>query len=488
MAKLFPKQDVRARRELIINGNPVRVLLLLSLPTIMMALVQSLIPLTDGLFLNNEAGYVVAAAVGFCNPIINILNALSQGIATAAMAMIGQMNGRGDLDGVRRLSVQIVVFGFLTGITMMPVSLLTAFIVSRTQEPELGRNILIYMSLYTLVLPFLFMSAIYNAIKNGTGQPESTFYRMIVLLALKVSFNTLYLTVLKLGIVGAALASLSAYILVVVWMYVDLFIRHGEMRLSLKPFHFDRESIRQLLKLGIPTMLSSMMINLGFFLINTEVASYGTVVLNAQTISSNINAMAFTLPSSIGTTVTTMVSINIAARSEKKARRAFFSGVIVSSVIALLLIGLFRIFSPALVRLFLNNPGQSEALQQQIYSIAVPALNIYTLSIVGFGIFSVVQGAFIGLAKTKIPLLAGFLRIWLFRYVFILAFRHLLGVYAVFWGNVFSNYMAALIFFIILMKSNWYKNVIYQDESDGIEQRQQARRQDGAAPQKEEDA
>ena len=56
--------DVHARRDMILNGHPIRILLLLSLPTILMAFIQSLIPLTDGLFLNNAGDHVIASAVG----------------------------------------------------------------------------------------------------------------------------------------------------------------------------------------------------------------------------------------------------------------------------------------------------------------------------------------------------------------------------------------------------------------------------------------
>ena len=38
---------------------------------------------------------------------------------------------------------------------------------------------------------------------------------------------------------------------------------------------------------------------------------------------------------------------------------------------------------------------------------------------IGFGIFTVEQGVFIGLGRTKMPLLTGIMRVWLLRYIFI---------------------------------------------------------------------
>jgi Na+-driven multidrug efflux pump len=74
------------------------------------------------------------------------------------------------------------------------------------------------------------------------------------------------------------------------------------------------------------------------------------------------------------------------------------------------------------------------------------------------------QGAFIGLGRTGIPLIMGFLRIWLLRYVFILATDHILSFYSVFWGNLFSNYMAAIITTILITRIKWV-SVLSKKES-----------------------
>ncbi len=65
----FLSTNVEKRREMILNGNILNTLLLLSFPTLLMGMVQSLIPLSDGLFLNRTSGYLVAAAVGFGQPL-----------------------------------------------------------------------------------------------------------------------------------------------------------------------------------------------------------------------------------------------------------------------------------------------------------------------------------------------------------------------------------------------------------------------------------
>ncbi len=438
-------QSVAERRAMILSGNSLRTLLLLSFPTLLMALVQSLIPLSDGLFLNRSGGIVVASSVGFCQPIVNMINAVSQGMAVAATAIIGQLNGLGDMKRVRHVSSQIMVFGFSMGILLAPLSILMAYILSTRVNADIAGSVFTYLSLYSAVLPLLFLAAIFNAIKNATGQPEATLYRMVILLGCKLVFNTIFLSLLRWGVSGAVLASFCSYVIIAVWMYYDLFKRPSETQLSLENFRFDWPELKELLRIGIPSMLSSAMINLGFFLINTEVEKYGAAILNAQTISTSINNLCFTVPSAVSTTVTTMVAMNMSIGQQKNARRITWQAFGIGSGLALALIAIFYPAAPFLVSLFTSDP--------QISEVAVSALNIYTFSILGFAIYMVAQGAFIGLGRTKITLFGGLLRIWLFRYLFILVAQRFWGmeVEAVFWGNLFSNVLAALLLAGFLM-------------------------------------
>ena len=430
----FLSTNIEKRREMILNGNILNTLLFLSFPTLLMGMVQSLIPLSDGLFLNRTSGYLVAAAVGFGQPIINIINALSQGLGVASMAIVGQINGTGDLEEVKKVSTQIMVFSFIIGLVVAPTSIIFASVVSKSISPEIAYDVFLYLSLYAIVIPMLFMAAIFNAIKNATGQPEATLIRMIILLLLKIIFNSIFLAVLHWGVIGAVMASLCSYIVIAIWMYYDLFIKESMTKLDLRGFSFDFKLLKRLLKLALPTMLTYSLINFGFFLINMEVERYGAYVLTAQTIASNINAMCFNLPSSIGTTVTTMVSMNIGARKPRNAKKSFVYGCRVSVIISLIIIVLFLPSSNYLVRLFQDN--------ETIVNLADHSLKIYTFSIIGLG-------------RTRLPLFMGILRVWFIRYIFILITKKWLGVDSVFWGNLVSNYIAGFLFYYIVTKTPW---------------------------------
>lgn len=453
----FLRQSTEKRREMILNGPILQTLFLLSFPTLMMGLVQSIMPVMDGIFINNIVGTIGASAITYSGPIINMMVALAQGLSVAAMAMIGQMNGRGNYEGAKHVSTQIVVFSFLIGCIIAPLLYVLAFPISRGVDSQISKDVFLYLSLSSLVIPFSFVESIYNAIKNASGKPEATFIRMVLMLVLKIIFNALFIAVFRLGLTGAILSSLASNALICLWMFYELFIKNGEDKLILKGFRFDFKILKRLIKIGIPSMLSSLMLNLGFFLINNEVEKYGPIILTGQGIANNITTVCFNLPSAFGASITTMVSMNVGAGQGDKAKRSTFQGCIISAVTAAILIAIVVPLAPYLTILFTKDPN--------VLEIANKSLHIYTYSVIGFGICMVEQGAFIGLGRTGIPLIMSILRIWLLRYVFILATQHVLGVYSVFWGNLFSNYMAAIITTILTMRIKWVSNISFKRDT-----------------------
>lgn len=433
------------------NGRVINTLLFLSIPTLLVGIIQALIPLSDSLFLNRLTSVEIASSVTFSQPVLNIMIAFSQGLGVATLVMLGRLYGKGRMLAVKETMLQIFVFSFFIGLLLIPICMFTALLISNNTTSEIRNNVYIYISFYSLIMPFVFLTAIYNSSKNAIGRPEVTFVRIFLLLILKIIFNSIFLYVLKMGIVGAVMASLFSYIVVTIWMFYDLFLKSGDIKLNLRSYTIKLPIIKRLLKIGFPSMLNYAFLYLGFFLINKEMEKFGAVALNAQGIASNINAICFILPSSIGTTVSSMISINMGIGNVKKSKDVFKVGWITGVTISILTIALILPISLPLVLTFTK--------VQKVIEIADKALHIYTYSVIGFSIFMIAQGVFIALGRTKVPLVMSILRIWLLRYIFILLTQKYLGLYSIFWGNLFSNTLAGIIFFILVKAIDWKKGI-----------------------------
>ena len=102
--------------------------------------------------------------------------------------------------------------------------------------------------------------------------------------------------------------------------------------------------------------------------------------------------------------------MNLGIGNIEKSKKIFYCGITTSIVIALFIIASTLPFSNVFTLSFTR--------EKAVLDIANRALNIYTYSVIGFGIFCVCQGVFIALARTKVPMFMSILRIWFFRYLF----------------------------------------------------------------------
>ena len=151
----FLNKSSQERRNMILSEKVLKTMIILTIPMFMMGIVQALIPITDGLFLNNNSGYIIAGAIGFSQSVIGILNAFSQGLSVAASALIGQLYGKGDIEKTKHSAVQILVLSFVIGLLLSPLCVILSYIISRGVSSELSVHVFQYLGLYSFVLPFL---------------------------------------------------------------------------------------------------------------------------------------------------------------------------------------------------------------------------------------------------------------------------------------------------------------------------------------------
>ena len=458
MFSFLKNHSTESRRTLILHGPILRSLVVLSIPTLLMGVVLSVIPLIDSYFINKTAGTIIASSVTFSQPIIVMVTALSQGLGIAATAIIGQHNGLGNFNKAKKISVQIVAFAAIVGLIVSPSLPLIGYAISRHLIADIRSNVFLYLSLSSFYMPFMFLAAIYNGIKNANGKPEAAFIRMLIMLILKIIFNILFLYVLDWSIIGSVVSTVCVYTIVTAWMYHDLFIKDSDDKLSLKSFKFDFDILKEVTIIGIPSMINIFLVNFGFYLINMEVEKYGAVVLNGQGIANSINAVCFNLPSSFAAAVTTIVSMNIGANYVEKAKKSCLVGCILGFTTGILLTVIILPVSQPLIEFITKEPD--------VVNVANSALHIFTYSVPGFAICMIIQGALIGLGRTNLTLFLGILRIWAFRYLFIMLTSKYLSYYSVFWGNLFSNYMAAIIAIIIILRIKWESHINIKDSSN----------------------
>ena len=139
----------------------------------------------------------------------------------------------------------------------------------------------------------------------------------------------------QLGIVGAALAALSAYAVGTLVLLIHLGSRQALVRLRLARVRLKREEAVAILRVGGLSALSALLFQVTTFFVAGLVARLGSTAVAGYGAAVRLELLQYPITFAFGSAVITLVATAVGARDYERARRAAWTGVAVASTIGL---------------------------------------------------------------------------------------------------------------------------------------------------------
>lgn len=238
------------------QGSELKTILYFSLPILVGNLFQQLYNVADSVIVGNFLGKESLAAVGFSYQINFLLISLSSGISLGASVLISRYFGAKNMQQIKK----VIDTGFLFSI-VLSILIAVAGVCSSYQILVLFRlpeNLLTIANSY---LKIVFIGVIptfaYNSLTNilrGVGDSKTPTYILIAATLINIVLDIFFITTLKWGVAGAAIATVIAQtfsfltcMFYMQWRYPELFIRFWNLQL-------DRHELKKSLVIGTPAM------------------------------------------------------------------------------------------------------------------------------------------------------------------------------------------------------------------------------------------
>ncbi|MFL5812899.1 MAG: MATE family efflux transporter [Bdellovibrionia bacterium] len=270
-----------------------------------------------------------------------------------------------------------------------------------------SRDYLFILSL-SLIPVYLFASSRQFLQAQGIARPAA------VILILSNVMNALANWVLVLGhagfpamgATGSAYATLIARVFMVAAMFGVhyLYDRRKDHHFEKYGIPFDRESMRKLLKLGIPSALQMTFEVGGFAFSTTLAARLASEALAAHQIVLNIASMTFMVPLGISSATAVLVGREMGRGDKSAAAKVGWKGLAMGVGFMAISSLCLLLFSTRLIELYTTNPS--------VHAMAMNILLIAALFQLSDGAQVVASGALRGLADTKTSMIANLLGHW----------------------------------------------------------------------------
>lgn len=455
--KYVVKNNKNANRELLLHGNMLQAILTLAIPVVINSFLQTMYNLTDTYWLG-KLGTEELAAINLVSPMQNIIINFGSGITVAGSVLISQYLGAKRDDDARSMANQIFACALIFSVVCAGLgALFTPSIVTWLgAEGETWQHSKTYMQLVILDMPFLFTVNMYTAINQAQGDTLRPMLLNFTGIVLNMILDPLFMVWLHMGVAGAALATVSAKAVPAVIAFILLQNRDKDVYLRLSKLKFEKEKLKNILVVGLPTAIGGSTMQFGFLLMSRNVFKYGTQAMAAYGIGNKINGL-ITLPTNgIGSAVATIVGQNVGAKQYDRAEQGYKMSRRIS-VIFLFVGGMILSRMPvstAIVQIFSDDA--------EVISMAADFLSIMAFWCFANGVHNSSMGLFQGSGHTEVTMMIDAARLWIFRFATLYVCETWLhmGVRSVWYSVVVSNGLSALVLFIIYKTGYWRKRRI----------------------------
>ncbi|MGD9347425.1 MAG: MATE family efflux transporter [Candidatus Aminicenantes bacterium] len=431
----------------ILLGDPKKAILKLSAPMMLAMLLQALYNIADGIWVAG-LGADQLAAVGLFFPFFIIIIALGAGIGVGGSSAISRRIGEGNKKVAENTAAHTILFaiGVAIVISIAALPFTGSLFRSLSGNGEVGRMAADYARILFAGAPILVFSHIAGAILRGEGAAKQAMYGLAVGSCLNIVLDPLFIYGFKLGVLGAAWATLISIAisagLFSYWLFIQKKIY---LRIKFTGFKPDMGILREILSVGFPSSLAQLSMSAAMIMLNIVVIQAGGTDGVAVFTSGWRIVMLGTIPLlGMATGVVAVTGAAFGAKNKEKLRTAYLYAVKIGILIELSVGILVAIFAGPISYIFSYSEGSSRIQAELTLFLRIVAILYPTVPL---GMLT--SAMFRGIGKGTRSLIVTILRTIILQVPisYLLGITFGLGLNGVWIGIVTANLIAVSITF-----------------------------------------
>lgn len=366
-----------------------KLLLSMSLPMMISMLVQALYNIVDSIFVSMISENALTS-VSLAFPIQSLMIAVASGTGVGVNAILSKSLGEKNFEKANKVATNGVFLAVMSYILFVFVGLFVTgpFYSSQTTDTE----ILAYGKQYLMIVCVasfgVFMQIIFERLLQSTGKTIYTMVTQGTGAIINIILDPILIFGLggipKLGVSGAAIATVSGQIVAgALGLFLNYKVNH-EIKLQMKGFRPDKKVIGQIYAVGVPSIIMQAIGSIMTYGMNLILISFTSTATAVFGVYFKVQSFIFMPIFGLNNGMVPIVAYNYGAG--KKDRLIKTMKLSIAYAMALMFIGflVFQFCPNLLLQMF----NASETMQ----AIGVPALRIISISFLFAG-FCIICGS-----------------------------------------------------------------------------------------------
>lgn len=385
------------------SGKPARLLLKFAFPLMLSQLLQQCYSLCDTLIVGRFLGAVALTATGSAGA----LSWFPQNLVCCAIYAYGvalsHRFGAKDPDGFRRCFAGSAVLTVTLGVIVTLVGSLFAegFLVLLDTPAELLPQATTYLRILWIGFLVTALMNLFSTALTSIGDSKTPLVSLAISSVVNILLDIVFLAWLDMGIGGAALATVLAQVFAAGWNLLQL-IRKRDVLPQTRHFRLQRQVMKELLRLSLPQMLSSAVINSGGLLVQRIINGHGVDFVMGLNAAGRIFSTLYVVGYGLELAVLTYTGQNWGAGKPDRIRAGTRFSVVLGFASSALIGIVVALLAEPLVR-FLITDASDETIR-----IGAEALRIQSLFLPSMYLLCEFRAAIQGMGNVVYPMLSGF--------------------------------------------------------------------------------
>lgn len=432
------------------EGSIWKKILFFSIPLILGNLFQQLYNTVDSIIVGNYIGSEALAAVGSSGSLINLLIGFCIGASAGAGVVIAQFYGAQDREGVRKAVHTTIAIAIAAGAVLTVVGIVATPILLKAMgtPQEVFDQASIYLKVYFGGILF---SVVYNmsaGILNAVGNSKRSLVYLMIAATSNIFLDLLFVVVLKMGIVGAAIATDISQLLSCIFIILFLVRSEDVYRVKLKDIRCYDNLLGKILKIGLPTGVQNIVISLSNVIVQSSVNSFGAVAMAGFAAYIKVDGFNILPVLSFSMAATTFVGQNVGAGRLDRVKKGMYVSVAMGIIYTVCTGILLLAFAPQVIGVFTQN---GKVVEYGVYIMKFFCPFYWML-----GILHILAGTIRGIGKTMQAMVVFLFSLCIFRVLWIwgaMSVSHKIG--GVMLGYPLSWLVGLVMILIYVWKGNW---------------------------------
>ena len=421
-----------------------------ALPVFIGNLFQQLYNIADALIVGNFVGNDALAAVSATGNLVFLLISFFAGVSMGAGVVISRYFGARDEEKMRLAIHTSVAFNLATGLALTVAgTTLTPWLLRLMGTPaDVMALSVTYIRIFFAGSLGLVMYNSFCGIMRAVGDSKNPLVYLVISSLLNVTLDLLFVAGLKMGVMGAALATILAQFLSALLCLKKLLCTPESHRIALREIGFDREMTGLIVRYGLPTGLQNSVIAIANVVVQSNINAFGTMAVSGCGAYAKIEGFAFLPITSFQMALTTFVGQNLGAGEYDRARKGARFGIWCSIAAAELIGVAIYLSAPYLLGAFTAEP---EAIAFGVQKAQICSVFFFLLA-ASHCLSAVLRGA----GKASIPMLAMLIFWCVVRVAFIaVAMPHFRSINVVNWVYPLTWLLSTIFLIVYYVRADW---------------------------------